>query len=102
MSSKNNMIKIRPIKTEKDYEQALKRIDEIFDSEEGTLEFDELDILATIVEKYEDEHSPILPPDPIEAIKFCMEQMGISKNDLARIIGANRASEILNKKRGLS
>jgi HTH-type transcriptional regulator/antitoxin HigA len=102
MSSKSNLIKIRPIKSEEDYQAALKRIDEIFDAGEDTPEFDELDILATLVEKYEDKNFPILPPEPVEAIKFRMEQMGITQTELAKIIGANRASEILNKKRSLS
>ena len=95
-------ILIKPIKTEEDYESTLKRIEEIFDSEPNTPEFDELDILTTLVEKYEEKHYPILPPSPVEAIKFKMEEMGVTQVELAKIIGANRVSEILNNKRKLS
>lgn len=94
---------ITPIKTEKDYNKALSRIEKIFDAVPGTKQGDELDILATLVEKYEKEHYPITPPDPIEAIKFRMEQMGYTQNDLAKVLGLkSRASEILNKKRKLT
>jgi HTH-type transcriptional regulator/antitoxin HigA len=86
-----------------DYELALKRIDEIFDAEPGTREGDELEILALIIEDYEDKNYPIEAPDPIEAIKFRMEQMGMNQADLAKIIGhKSRVSEILNKKRKLT
>ncbi|MFN8672912.1 MAG: helix-turn-helix domain-containing protein [Candidatus Sericytochromatia bacterium] len=95
-------ILISPIKTEEDYENALIRIEEIFDSEINTPEFDELDILTTLVQKYEEKHYPILPPSPVDAIKFKMEEMGITQTELAKIIGANRISEILNNKRKLS
>ncbi|MBX3163354.1 MAG: helix-turn-helix domain-containing protein [Bacteroidetes bacterium] len=94
---------IKPIKTEKDYNQALSRIEKIFDAQPHTKQGDELDILATLVEKYEKEHFPIAPPDPIEAIKFRMEQLGYTQNDLAKVLGLkSRASEILNKKRKLT
>lgn len=94
---------IRAIKTEADYNQALKRLETIFhapaDSEEG----DEAEILSILIEKYEDEHYPIEAPDPIEAIKFRMEQMGMNNNDLAEIIGyKSRVSEIFSRKRKLS
>src|SRR5690606_34101508 len=94
---------IKVIKTEEDYNQTLKRLEEIFhapaDSEEG----DEAEILSTLVEKYEDEHYPIEAPDPIEAIKFRMEQMGMDNKDLAEIIGyKSRVSEIFSGKRKLS
>ena len=95
-------ILISPIKTESDYEEALERVDKIFDAEPNTPDFDELDILVTLIEKYEEEHYPISPPDPIEAIKFRMEQMNITQADLGKIIGYNRISEILNKKRKIS
>ena len=75
----------------------------IFGSVPGTEESDELEILGMLIEKYEKEHYPIELPDPIEAIKFRMEQMGYTQNDLAEIIDSkSRASEILNRKRKLS
>lgn len=94
---------IHLIKTEENYNQALKRLDEIFDAKKGTEEGDELELLGILIEQYENEHFPIDLPDPIEAIKFRMEQLGYNQNDLAKIIGfKSRASEILNKKRKLS
>ncbi|WP_395046070.1 type II toxin-antitoxin system HigA family antitoxin [Flavobacterium sp.] len=96
-------MEIKPIKTEKDYNQALERLDMIFDSKNGTPEGDELEVLGILIDQYENEHFPIGLPDPIEAIKFRMEQMGYNQNDLANIVGLkSRASEILNRKRKLS
>lgn len=94
---------IKPIKTEQDYDLALERLELIFDAEPNTEEGDELEILGILIEKYENEHFPIEFPDPIEAIKFRIEQLGYSQNDLAEIIGLkSRTSEILNRKRKLS
>ncbi|WP_298392437.1 helix-turn-helix domain-containing protein [Flavobacterium sp.] len=94
---------INLIKTENDYDQALKRLEIIFDAKKGTQEGDELELLGILIDQYENEHFPIDLPDPIEAIKFRMEQMGYTQNDLAKIIGfKSRASEILNRKRKLS
>jgi len=93
---------IKPIKTKKNYQETLKRIEQIWDALPGTPESDELDILATLVEKYEEVNYAIATPDPVEAIKFRMEQMGMDKKDLAKIIGANRVSELFSKKRSLS
>lgn len=94
---------IKPIKTENDYNQALERLEIIFDAKSGSSEGDELEILGIIIEQYENEHFPIDLPDPIEAIKFRMEQLGYNQTDLANIVGLkSRASEILNKKRKLS
>lgn len=94
---------IHPIKTEKDYENALDRLEQIFEAKPGTKEGDELEILSILIEKYEDEHFPIELPDPVEAIKFRLEQLGLKQNDLAEVIGLkSRASEILNKKRKLT
>jgi HTH-type transcriptional regulator/antitoxin HigA len=94
---------LKLIKTKKDYEQALKRLEVIFDARPGTKEGDELEILALLIEKYEQEHFPIEAPDPIEAIKFRMEQMGYKQKDLENIIGyKGRVSEILNRKRKLT
>lgn len=93
---------IKPIKNNKDYKEALFRIEKIWDAKANTKAGDELEILSVLVEKYEEEHFTILPPDPVEAIKFRMEQMGLGKKDLAGIIGANRSSEVLSGKRGLT
>lgn len=94
---------IKPIKTEADYERALERLELIFDAKKGTDEGDELEVLGILIEKYENEHFPIALPDPIEAIKFRMEQLGYSQADLAKVVGLkSRASEILNKRRKLS
>lgn len=94
---------IKPIKTEKDYQNALERLDLIFDAEKGSVKGDELEILGILIEAYENENFPIGFPDPIEAIKFRMEQMGYNQTDLARIIGLkSRASEILSRKRKLT
>ncbi len=96
-------MEIKPIKTENDYNQALERLEIIFDAKNGSPEGDELEVLGILIEKYENEKFPISLPDPIEAIKFRMEQMGYNQNDLANIVGLkSRASEILNRKRKLS
>jgi len=94
---------IKPIKNEIDYEQALTRLEVIFDAKKGSPQGDELEVLGILIEKYESEHFPIDLPDPIEAIKFRMEQMGYNQADLAKVVGLkSRASEILNRKRKLS
>lgn len=94
---------IKPIKSEQDYQEALVRLEVIFDADINTLEGDELEVLGILIENYEDEHFPIGLPDPIEAIKFRMEQMGYNQQDLAKMVGLkSRASEILNRKRKLS
>jgi HTH-type transcriptional regulator / antitoxin HigA len=94
---------IKLIKTEEDYQQALTRLEVIFDAPVNSPEGDEAEILSILIEKYEDEHYPIGPPDPIEAIKFRMEQMDMKKSDLAEIIGyKSRVSEIFSKKRKLT
>ena len=96
-------MEIKPIKTDKDYNQALERLEIIFDAKKGSSEGDELEVLGILVDQYENDHFPIGLPDPIEAIKFRMEQMGYNQTDLANIVGLkSRASEILNKKRKLS
>lgn len=96
-------MKIKPIKNKQDYQHALLRLEKVFDAKKGTPEGDELEILGILIEKYEDEYFPVSLPDPVEAIKFRMEQLGYSQNDLAEVIGLkSRASEILSKKRKLS
>ena len=94
---------LKPIKTKKDYQQALNRLEVIFDAKKGTAEGDELEILGILIDQYENEHFPIDLPDPIEAIKFRMEQLGYTQTDLAKVVGLkSRASEILSGKRKLS
>lgn len=94
---------LKLIKTKKDYEKALKRLEVIFDARQGSKEGDELEVLSILIEKYENERFPIEAPDPIEAIKFRMEQMGYKQKDLEDIIGyKGRVSEILNRKRKLT
>jgi HTH-type transcriptional regulator/antitoxin HigA len=96
-------MKLKVIRTEKDYQEALLRLEKIFDSKPGSKNGDELEILSILIDQYEKEHFPIDLPDPIEAIKFRMEQMGLKQKDLAEIIGfKSRVSEILNKKRRLT
>lgn len=100
--TKFNM-KISPIHNEKDYQNALERLEKIFDSKKGTEQGDELEILSILIDNYENENFPIGMPDPIEAIKFRMEQMGMKQKDLAEVVGfKSRVSEILNKKRKLT
>ena len=94
---------LRPIKTKKDYQNALVRLEKVFDAKPGSVEGDELEILGILIDTYENTHFPIDFPDPIEAIKFRMEQLGYNQSDLANIVGLkSRASEILNKKRKLT
>lgn len=94
---------IRIIKSEENYQKALKRLEEIFDAIPDTPEGDEAELLSILIEKYEDEHYPIDAPDPLEAIRFRMEQLDMDKKDLARIIGyKSRVSEIFSKKRKLT
>lgn len=96
-------MEIKAIKTEIDYENALGRLENIFHADIDSTEGDEAEILSILIEKYEEEHYPIGMPDPIEAIKFRMEQMGLKQKDLAEVVGfKSRVSEILNKKRKLT
>jgi len=96
-------MKLKVIKTKKDYNEALDRLEKIFDAKPGTAKGDELDLLSLLIDQYEKEHFPIEAPDPIEAIKFRMEQLGMKQTDLANTIGfKSRVSEVLNKKRKLT
>jgi len=91
------------IKTEEDYRLALKRLEVIFDAPADSPEGDEAELLGILIEKYEDEYFPVEAPDPIEAIKFRMEQMNMDNQDLAKILGyKSRVSEIFSRKRKLS
>ena len=94
---------IRPVKTEQDYDSALSRIEDLWGALPGTNDGDELDVLLTLVEAYENEHHPVPPPSPIEAIRFVMDQQGLHQADLIPILGSRpRVSEILSGKRKLT
>ena len=96
-------MKLKPIKTEKDYRNALDRLEVIFDAPTHTMEGDEAEILSLLIENYENEHYPIEAPDPIEAIKIRMEELNMRQKDLVGIIGGkSRVSEILNRKKKLT
>jgi HTH-type transcriptional regulator / antitoxin HigA len=96
-------MEIKPIRTEKEYEAAIARIEKIFDAEPDTPEGDELEILASLVETYEKKNYPFGLPEPIEAIKIRMEDLGLGRRDLEDAIGSKgRISEILNRKRPLT
>jgi len=94
---------IKPIKTKQDYENALNRVEELLDAMPNSKEFDELEVLSTLIEAYEAKNYKIDAPDPIEAIKFRMEQEGLKQKDIAKLFGNKvRVSEVLNKKRKLT
>jgi HTH-type transcriptional regulator / antitoxin HigA len=94
---------VKPIRTERDYEAALKEVERLWGAKSGTPEGDRLDVLATLIEAHEDRYYPMDPPDPIEAIKFRMEQQGLTRKDLGPLIGTRtRVAEVLNRRRGLS
>lgn len=91
------------IKTRREYRAALHRVEEIMDARPGTAEGDELELLAALIEIYEEKHAPVPPPDPIEAIRFRMEQECLRQQDLVPILGSrSRVSEVLNGKRSLT
>ena len=97
------MVTINPIRTETDYQTALKRIDSLVDCEDGGKQADELDVLSILVENYESEHYPIAPPDPIDAIRFRMEQTGMSEKEIAIYLdGEQMAKEVLNRRQPLT
>ena len=94
---------IQPIRTDADLRRALKRLQGVFQAEEGSLAADERDVLVTLIEVYENKHYAISPADPVEAIKFRMEQQGLTPRDLEPFLGpSGRVSEVLNRKRPLS
>ncbi|GLS38928.1 type II toxin-antitoxin system HigA family antitoxin [Mesorhizobium sp. IMUNJ 23033] len=94
---------LKPIRTEADYEAALAEVERLWGAKGGTPKGDRLDVLATLIEAYETKHYPMDPPDPIEAIRFRMEQQGLTRKDLEPMIGTrNRIAEVFNRKRGLS
>jgi HTH-type transcriptional regulator/antitoxin HigA len=94
---------IRPIRNQRDHAQALREVERLWGARSDTPEADKLEILVTLVDAYEAKHHPIDPPDPIDAIRFRMEQMGLTRSDLIDIIGSRaRVSEVLNRKRPLT
>ncbi len=96
-------MKIAPIKNEKDHQRALARLEKIFDAKRGSKEGDELEVLSILNDTYESQHFPMGWPDPIEAIKYRMEQMGMKQKDLAEAMGfKSRVSEVLNRRRKLT
>jgi len=100
---KNKNMNVKPIKSDKDYRNALERLEVIFDAPIDTKEGDEAEILSLLIENYENEHYPIDAPDPIEAIKIRMEELNMRQKDLVGIIGGkSRVSEILNRKKRLT
>src|ERR1700687_1076482 len=95
--------KVRPIRTKRDHEAALKEVERLWGAKAGTRDGDRLDVLATLIDAYEAKQYPMDPPDPIEAIKFRMEQQGLTRRNLEGIIGTRtRVAEVLNRRRGLS
>ena len=97
------LMNLKPIRNKTHYNQALERINELWGAKRNTAKGDELDVLMLLVEKYEEEHYPIPPSDPVEAIKFLMEQKGLTRKDLEPYLGTRaRVSEVLNKKRNLT
>jgi len=94
---------LRPIRTEADHDAALAEVENLWGAKSGTPEGDRLDILATLIDAYEAKHYPMDPPDPIEAIRFRMEQQGITRKDLEPLIGTRaRVAEVMNRRRSLS
>jgi len=94
---------LKPIRTEADHSAALAEVERLWGSPSGTRDGDRLDVLATLIDAYEAHHYPMDPPDPIEAIRFRMEQQGLSRKDLEPLIGARaRVSEVMNRRRSLS
>ncbi|MFC2255158.1 type II toxin-antitoxin system HigA family antitoxin [Labrys portucalensis] len=94
---------LKPIRSEADYEAALAEVERLWGANTGTPEGDRLDVLATLIDVYEAKHHPMDPPDPVEAIRFRMEQQGLSRKDLEPMIGPrNRVADVLNRKRSLS
>jgi HTH-type transcriptional regulator / antitoxin HigA len=96
-------MEIKPIRTEADYEAALVEVERLWGSEPGTPDGDRFEVLFTLVEAYEEKQYPILPPDPVEAIKYYMDSRGLDRRDLEQYIGpSGRVSEVLSRKRPLT
>ena len=96
-------MQIRPIKTKADHRAALKEIEQLMDAKPGTPAGDPLEILTTLVDRYESQHEPIEPPDPIDALRYHMESRGLTRRDLEPFLGSRaRVAEILNRRRPLT
>jgi HTH-type transcriptional regulator/antitoxin HigA len=96
-------MEIKPVRTSKDHRAALAEVENLWDAKPGTPEHDRLEVLVTLIEAYEAKHHPIPPPDPVEAIRFRMDQMDLDRKDLEGIIGSRaRVSEVLSGRRRLS
>jgi HTH-type transcriptional regulator/antitoxin HigA len=96
-------MEIKPIRTEADYEATLAEVERLWGTEPGTPHGDRFEVLFTLVEAYEEKQYPILPPDPIEAIKYYMDSRGLDRRDLEQYIGpSGRVSEVLSRKRPLT
>lgn len=96
-------VTVRPVRTEADYDAALSDIGALMDARPGTADGDRLEVLVTLVQAYEARHHPVLPPDPVDAIRFRMEQAGLAPSDLGPYIGSRgRVSEVLNRRRALT
>jgi HTH-type transcriptional regulator/antitoxin HigA len=96
-------VTIKPIRSKRDYNEALKTVEGLMGAKVGTVDGDMLDVLVTLIQAYEAKHHPMLPPDPVESIKFVMEQRGLTIHDLTPVFGRpNRAYEVLSRKRPLS
>jgi HTH-type transcriptional regulator / antitoxin HigA len=93
---------IRPIRTDGDHAEALAEIERLWGADPGSAEGDKLDVLATLVERYEEDRWPISPSDPVEMLEFALSDMGRSQAELGRLIGRSRASEVLSRKRPLT
>lgn len=94
---------VRPIHTEADYDAALAEIERIFDAAPGTADGDRLDVFTTLVAAYEEQHHPMLPPDPVEAILYYMESRGLTRRELEPYLGSRaRVAEVINRRRPLS
>lgn len=97
------MADVKPIRSEANYEAAMAEVERLWGAKSGTPRGDRLDVLATLIDAWEGEHHPMDPPDPIEAIKFRMEQQNLTRKDLEGILGTRtRVAEVLNRRRGLS
>lgn len=97
------MISVKPIRSKADHRNALVEIERLWGARSGTPGGDRLDVLATLIDVYEERHFPMDPPDPIDAIKFRMEQQGLTRKDLEPMIGTRtRVAEVLNRRRNLS
>ena len=103
VASAMSNVSVRPVRTEADYAAALRDIDTLMDARPGTSDGDRLDVLVTLVQAYEARYHPVPPPDPVDAIRFCMEQTGLAPRDLEPYIGSRaRVSEVLNRRRALT